>query len=83
MPFALVEDEIIRAVEKLSDSVVSIDSTMLARSFRYGVIPLAGSGSGLILDSVGHIITNNHVIENADRVEVTFKDGEVLSGRLV
>ena len=83
MPFALVEDEIIRAVEKLSDSVVSIDSTMLARSFRYGVIPLAGSGSGLILDSVGHIITNNHVIENADRAEVTFKDGEVLSGRLV
>lgn len=83
MPFALVEDEIIRAVERLSDSVVSIDSTTLARSFRYGVVPLAGSGSGLILDSVGHIITNNHVIENADRVEVTFKDGEVLSGRLV
>ena len=82
-PFALVEDQITKAVEKLSESVVSIDSTTLARSFRYGVVPLAGSGSGLILDSKGHMITNNHVVDNADRVEVTLKDGTVLSGGVI
>ncbi len=83
MPFPLVEDQITNAVEKLSESVVNIDSTTFARSFRYGVVPLAGSGSGLILDSRGHIITNNHVVDNADRVEVTLKDGSVISGSVI
>jgi serine protease Do len=82
-PFSLVEDQITNAVEKLSESVVNIDSTTFARTFRYGVVPLAGSGSGLILDSSGHIITNNHVIENGDRVEVTFKDGAVVTGNVI
>jgi serine protease Do len=34
-----------------------------------------GTGSGFILDSAGHIITNNHVVVNAERVIVTLSDG--------
>jgi S1-C subfamily serine protease len=36
-----------------------------------------GLGSGFVWDQQGHIITNNHVIEGASKVEVTFDDGTV------
>ena len=39
-------------------------------------IPL-GSGSGFVIDAEGHIITNNHVVEKADVVKITFSDGSV------
>ena len=35
----------------------------------------SGVGSGFVYDKVGHIITNNHVIENADKIVVTLVDG--------
>jgi S1-C subfamily serine protease len=42
-----------------------------------------GSGSGFVIDREGHIVTNNHVIEDADQVRVTFADGSVALARLV
>ncbi len=38
-----------------------------------GLLP-SGSGSGFIWDAAGHIVTNNHVVEGADEVQVTFSD---------
>ena len=35
-----------------------------------------GSGSGFLIDDQGHIVTNNHVIQDADRVRVNFQNGE-------
>ncbi len=78
-----LENQITDAVEKLSESVVSISSTKLARDFRYGMVPVKGMGSGLIIDPRGYIITNNHVIDDADRVEITLKDGRILSGDVI
>lgn len=46
----------------------------------------SGSGSGVIFkmtDAEAYIVTNNHVIENASKVEVTLHDGEKLSAELV
>ncbi|MEW9108220.1 MAG: trypsin-like peptidase domain-containing protein [Cytobacillus gottheilii] len=46
----------------------------------------SGSGSGVIFkmtDDEAYIVTNNHVIENASKVEVTLHDGEKLSAELV
>ncbi|KAB2331848.1 S1C family serine protease [Bacillus mesophilum] len=46
----------------------------------------SGSGSGVIFkmsDGEAFIVTNNHVIENASKVEVTLHDGEKLSAELV
>ncbi len=40
-------------------------------------------GSGFIIDAQGHIVTNNHVIENADEIDVTLSDGTVLSAKLL
>ena len=42
-----------------------------------------GSGSGVIINSDGYIVTNNHVIENADDIEVTLNDNRVFKAKLV
>lgn len=42
-----------------------------------------GLGSGFIWDKEGHIITNNHVVAGADRISVTFQDGNTVSGKVV
>ncbi len=42
-----------------------------------------GLGSGVIYREDGHIITNNHVVEAADRVNVAFADGSVEEGQVV
>jgi len=42
-----------------------------------------GVGSGFVYDSHGHILTNNHVVENAEKIEVTFYDGVTASAKVV
>jgi S1-C subfamily serine protease len=42
-----------------------------------------GSGSGFVIDQDGHIVTNNHVIEAADEIDVTFWDGTVVTAKLI
>ncbi|MGE5641663.1 MAG: trypsin-like peptidase domain-containing protein, partial [Byssovorax cruenta] len=40
-------------------------------------------GSGFVWDTEGHIVTNNHVINGADKIEVTFSDGTIVPATLV
>ena len=40
-------------------------------------------GSGFIIDKAGYIVTNNHVIENADKISVTLSDDTVIEARLI
>ena len=42
-----------------------------------------GAGSGFVWDGQGHIVTNNHVIDNAQKIEVTFSDGSTFEAELV
>ena len=42
-----------------------------------------GSGSGFVWDDSGYIVTNNHVVEGADKIKVTFSDGTTVIGTLV
>jgi serine protease Do len=46
-------------------------------------LPRQGSGSGFIIDRQGFVLTNYHVIEEADRITVTLADGRVLKGDVV
>jgi S1-C subfamily serine protease len=57
--------------KKALPSVVNITSTSYAFNFFYGVMPQQGMGTGFILDKEGHILTNYHVVRDAQRVEVT------------
>jgi S1-C subfamily serine protease len=68
------EQQNIAVYKKALPSVVNITSTQVAYDFFYGPVPQQGQGSGFILDKQGHILTNNHVIDNAQRVEVTLSD---------
>jgi S1-C subfamily serine protease len=43
---------------------------------------LKGQGSGFIVDRNGVILTNAHVVDNADRVTITLKDGRVFEGQV-
>lgn len=42
-----------------------------------------GSGSGFIINSSGQILTNSHVVDGADRVTVTLKDGRTFDGKVL
>ncbi len=42
-----------------------------------------GLGSGVVIDTKGYILTNNHVVEDADDVKVTFVDGKTVPGKVV
>jgi serine protease Do len=45
--------------------------------------PRQGSGSGLIIDRDGYVLTNHHVIEGAERITVTLSDGRAFRGHVV
>lgn len=45
--------------------------------------PRVGFGSGVIISVDGYVLTNNHVVEEADEIEVTLNDGRKLTGKLV
>ena len=83
--WALTEDEQnnIDIYRKASQAVVNITTVVLERDFFMGIVPREGSGSGFIIDIKGHIVTNNHVIKDARRIEVTLSNGKKLPGRLV
>ena len=68
------EQQNIAVYKKALPSVVNITSTQVQFDFFYGPVPQSGQGSGFILDKQGLILTNNHVIDNAQRVEVTLSD---------
>lgn len=76
------EGQVTGAVEKLSESIVSVSSMRLERRF-FGIVPLEGQGSGIILDRSGLIVTNNHVIDGANQVHVSLKDGRTFTGEVV
>ena len=47
------------------------------------MVPVRGLGSGIILDSEGRILTNNHVVDNADTITVRFYDGSSRPAKVV
>src|SRR5581483_2758023 len=65
------EQNNIAIYKRVLPSVVNITSTTLVFDFFYGTVPQQGQGSGFVLDKAGHILTNYHVVEGANRgVEV-------------
>ncbi|MDP9039472.1 MAG: trypsin-like peptidase domain-containing protein [Acidobacteriota bacterium] len=77
------EQQNIAVYKRALPSVVNITSTAVAFDFFYGAVPQQGQGSGFVLNKEGLILTNNHVIDNAQRIEVTLADKHKYKAALV
>ena len=74
----------INVYRKVLPSVVNITSTTLVFDFFYGVVPQQGQGSGFVLDTSGHILTNFHVIQGANRgIEVQLSNKRRYEARVI
>src|SRR5690242_6490457 len=74
------EDLIVNAVQNVSKAVVNIASVRLVQDQLYRVFPAEGVGSGVIIDERCHVLTNNHVVEEARSLKITLTDGRVFNG---
>ncbi len=84
-PVAFTEEEKnnIAVYEKVADGVVNVTSTAIQMDFFFNAFPTQGSGSGSIIDTKGQILTNHHVVANAQKLEVTLADGSKWPAKLI
>jgi S1-C subfamily serine protease len=80
---ALLEQEIIEVYEAVGMGVVNITNRSYAYDFFFRPVPQEGSGSGIVYDTEGHIITNFHVIEGAEELFVTLADETTVPAEIV
>lgn len=78
------DSAMIEAIAKVKPAVVTVINTLPARQTFFGEIeePQA-SGSGVIISEEGYIVTNNHVVEEAQRLDVIYADGSKEEATLV
>jgi serine protease Do len=77
------EDLIIKAIENASKTVVNISSVRMIQDQLFRVFPVEGVGSGIIVDEKGYILTNNHVVDKAHKLKITFTDGNIFNGAAI
>jgi len=83
-PAAAGEDlPTVEVVKILTPSVVQIVTESLVMGAVNQAVPSMGVGTGIILDEQGYILTNNHVIDGAQRITVTLSSGDSFTARLV
>lgn len=72
------ELSLVEIFEKSESGVVRINVKRSSTDAR----GLGGVGSGFVYDTAGHIITNNHVVENSEKITVTFLDGRSFKAKI-
>lgn len=77
------EERIIRAVEKISPSIVSISTKRLLKYDLFTTYEATGIGSGIILNPDGYLVTNNHVVADTRTADVYLLDGDRFDARVV
>ena len=73
----------IRVYEKAGPGVVNITSVVVEYDFFFSPYAQEGTGSGCVLDKQGHVLTNYHVIANAQALEVSLPDHTKYRAKLV
>ena len=73
---------LIQLFEKAEPAVIQVNVKKIQSEGAIEEVP-GGSGSGFVYDDTGHIITNNHVIDDALKITVTFLDGESYAAEIV
>lgn len=77
------EEKLIKAVEKLSPSVVNVSTVHMVHVDMFHAVPVKGIGSGTIISADGHILTNYHVTEGTRHVDVFLIDGKKYDGTVI
>ncbi|HLV93975.1 MAG TPA: trypsin-like peptidase domain-containing protein [Candidatus Acidoferrales bacterium] len=77
------EAENVRIYKQASPSVANILTKTVEYDFFFNPVPVEGAGSGFLIDSDGHILTNFHVVQGAQTIEVTFADHTNYKARLI
>ncbi|MBD1858405.1 MULTISPECIES: HhoA/HhoB/HtrA family serine endopeptidase [Leptolyngbya] len=81
---AVVRIDTEKTVTRRADPM--LDDPMFRRFFGEDFAPrsetLRGQGSGFVIEKSGIILTNSHVVNGADKVTVTLKDGRVFEGKV-
>jgi len=73
---------LIQLFEKAEPAVIQVNVKKIQSEGATEEVP-GGSGSGFVYDDTGHIITNNHVIDDVLKITVTFLDGESYAAEIV
>ena len=87
------ETALTRAIEKIGPAVASINIEQHVSSISFDpffgfmfpreIYPMKSSGSGVVISPDGFVITNHHVVENADRVTVTLSGGDEYEAEMI
>lgn len=81
--YMYIHNNISDIVEKCADSVVEITIETQSNLYGYYTYTAEGNGSGVIITSDGYILTNNHVINGAEKVKVTLRNGTQYDANIV
>ena len=81
----LSSDELnnIEIYKKARLATVHITSTVYRRGWFMEVIPSRDIGSGFVLDDLGHILTNNHVLQGGGKIQVTMENQDTYDARVL
>ncbi len=77
------EQNNIQIYEQLNEAVVNITSVTFEYNWFLEPVPKEGTGSGSIIDQMGHVLTNYHVIKDAKELSITLADGTEYGGSII
>ena len=78
-----LQSQIIEVYQVTAPAVVNITNRGSVYDRFMGAVPQEGTGSGFVYDTEGHIVTNYHVVENAQQLLVTLADGQTYEAQIV
>ena len=83
LPLDIEEQLVTNLYERVGPSVVHIASEVVTMDFFFGPMASEGTGSGFVWDDAGHIVTNYHVVADANKIEVIFSDERQVEATVV
>jgi S1-C subfamily serine protease len=81
--FDPVEAENIRLYKAAAPAVANIVTRAVQYDFFFDAVPIEGAGSGFVIDGQGHILTDYHVIQDAQTIEVTLGDSSRYKAKFI
>src|SRR5579862_8513784 len=81
----LTEEEArtVRIYRQAAPAVANIITHAVEYDFFENAVPVEGAGSGFVIDARGYVLTNNHVVEGSQNIQVTLGDRSRYTAKLV